>query len=156
MSELYNLTNQAAANGFTKKFIVTHADLTESSDRTAQTLTFPLHAGQIVRNVSYKLVTAFNDSGGGDELDVEVGDTADPNGFLTDTQGDLHADQTPDTYGDGAGVYTAAAGKVYNEADTLDFKFFPDRANNTPYSLAELNAGEIHFYVNILDLSEQT
>ena len=81
MSKLVSLTNQDAANGYTKLFVVTHEDLTETSDSTAQTLTVPVTAGQIVTHVSYRLVTAFNDSGGGDELDVEVGDGADPNGF---------------------------------------------------------------------------
>tara|TARA_Y100001938_G_scaffold138542_1_gene204222 strand:- start:419 stop:889 length:471 start_codon:yes stop_codon:yes gene_type:complete len=156
MSLLTKLTNQASAAGFTHKFAVTHEDLTETSDRTGQTLTVPVSAGQIVTHVSYKLVTAFNDSGGGDELDVEVGDGADPDGYLDNTQGDIHTDQTPASYGHGLGDLVAAGGKVYTGADTLDFTFFPDRANNTPYNLAELNAGEIHFYLRILDMSEQT
>ena len=155
MSLLVNLTNQAAANGYTKKFVVTHEDLTAESDRATQTLTVPVSAGQIVTHVSYKLVTAFNDSGGGDELDVEVGDGDDADGFLDNTAGDIHTDQTPSTYSHGTGALVAAGGKHYNAADTIDFVFTPDRANNTAYNLAELNAGEIHFYIRILDLAEQ-
>ena len=156
MSLLTKLTNQASAAGFTHKFAVTHEDLAETSDSTAQTLTVPVSAGQIVTHVSYKLVTAFNDSGGGDELDVEVGDGADPDGYLDNAQGDIHTDQTPASYGHGLGDLVAAGGKVYTGADTLDFVFKPDRATGTAYNLAELNAGEIHFYLRILDMSEQT
>ena len=156
MSLLTKLTNQASAAGFTHRFVVTHEDLTETAERTAQTLTVPVTAGQVVTNVSYKLVTAFSDSGGGDELDVEVGDGADLDGYLDNTDGDIHTDQTPASFGHGLGALVAAGGKLYNAADTIDFKFTPDRANNTTYNLAELNAGEIHFYLRILDLSEQT
>ena len=155
MSKLVSLTNQDAANGYTKLFVVTHEDLTETSDSTAQTLTVPVTAGQIVTHVSYRLVTAFNDSGGGDELDVEVGDGADPNGYMADSECDIHTDQTPASFGHGNGALTAAGGKVYTAADTLDFKFMPDRATGQAYNLAECNAGEIHFYVRILDLAEQ-
>ena len=155
MSLLTKLTNQASANGFTHKFAVTHEDLTETADTTAQTLTVPVTAGQLVTHVSYKLVTAFNDSGGGDELDVEVGDGADPNGYMADSECDIHTDQTPASFGHGNGALTAAGGKVYTAADTIDFIFKPDRATGTAYNLAELNAGEIHFYLRVLDLAEQ-
>ena len=39
MSLLTKLTNQASANGFTHRFVVTHDDLTETTDTTAQSLT---------------------------------------------------------------------------------------------------------------------
>ena len=156
MSLLTKLTNQASAAGFTHKFAVTHEDLTETSDSTAQTLTVPVTAGQVVTHVSYKLVTAFNDSGGGDELDVEVGDGDDADGYLDNTGGDIHTDQTPASFGHGLGALVAGGGKLYNAADTIDFVFKPDRATGTAYNLAELNAGEIHFYLRILDLADQT
>lgn len=155
MSKLVSLTNQDAANGYTKLFVVTHEDLTETSDSTAQTLTVPVTAGQIVTHVSYRLVTAFNDSGGGDELDVEVGDGSDPNGYMTDSECDIHTDQTPASFGHGNGALTAAGGKVYTYADTIDFIFKPDRSTGTAYNLAELNAGEIHFFLRILDLADR-
>ena len=156
MSLLTKLSNQAAAGGFTHKFVVTHEDLTETGESTAQNLTVATSAGQIVTHVSYKLVTAFNDSGGGDELDVEIGVTGgDVDGFLVNSTGDIHTDQTPATYSHGLGALVAAGGHLFTAAGSIQFAFKPDRATGTAYNLAELNAGEIHFYLRILDLAEQ-
>ena len=157
MSLLTKLTNQASANGFTHRFVVTHDDLTETTDTTAQRLTVACIAGQIVTHASYKLVTAFNDSGGGDELDVEVGVTGgDVDGFIDNVGSDIHTDQTPATYVNGLGALVAAGGHLFAAAGSIQFAFTPDRATGTAYNLAELNAGEIHFFLRILDLAEQT
>ena len=72
-----------------------------------------------------------------------------------DSECDIHTDQTPASFGHGNGALTAAGGKVYTAADTIDFIFKPDRATGTAYNLAELNAGEIHFFLRILDLAER-
>ena len=159
MSLLTKLSNQAAAGGFTHRFVVTHEDLTETAERTVQNITVPVTAGQIVTNVSYRLVTAFNDSGGGDELDVEIGVTGgDVDGFLDNDDGnnDIHTDQTPASFGHGLGDLVSAGGHCYTADGSIQIAFTPDRANNTTYNLAECNAGEIHFYLRILDMSEQT
>ena len=156
MSKFIATSNtQNKADGFTHKFVVTFEDFSVASagviaDSTAKELTHAVNIGEVVTNVGYRLITPFDDSGGGSDLTVHIGDDADPNGYMVLTQ--IHLDGTDPTTGWGNGAYVAAGGTWYNAADTIDYIFTPD-AGGSAYTVNELPQGEIHFYVRILDLN---
>ncbi len=101
---------------------------------------------------SAKLVTAFDDSGSGDDLTITVGDGDDADGYLT--AADIHVDATEISYVANTGaLLDNENGKVYTAADTIDILFSPDTDNDAPYSLNELTAGEIKLKFEICDLN---
>ena len=122
------------------------------ADNDTATFTVPVGAGQAVVGVGVKLITAFTDSGSGDELAVEVGDGSDANGFITTA--DLHASQTEISYVYNTGAYIdTETSKLYLVADTLDILLTPNLATGTDYSLSELTAGEFEVKVFLRDLN---
>jgi len=115
------------------------------ADNDTATFTIPVLAGERVSSVGVKLITAFDDSGSGDELNVEVGDGADPNGYITSAA--LHTDQTEISTVANTGALvvggSGARGKLYTADDTVDVLFTPNVSTGTDYSLDELTAGEV-------------
>ena len=151
------LTINENPGGFTDELTISFEDFSVANagtlaDDATKTFTYAIPAGSLVTKCSAKLVTAFDDSGSGDELNVEVGDGADPNGYLTSAA--LHTDQTEITYVANTGaLLDNENGKVYTAADTIDILFTPDVSTGTDYSLNELTAGEIKFKFEICDLN---
>ena len=151
------LTINENPQGFTDELTITFEDFSVANagtlaDDATKTFTYVIPAGSLVTKASAKLVTAFDDSGGGDELNVEVGDGDDPNGYITSAN--LHTDQTEITYvANNGALLDNENGKVYTAADTIDIKFSPDVSTGTDYSLNELTAGEIKFKFEICDLN---
>jgi hypothetical protein len=133
------------------------------SDNDTATFTIPVKAGEVVEMVGVKLITAFNDSGSGDELNVEVGDGSDANGYITTAA--LHTDQTEIDYVFNTGAYfqgTDSAtettsnvinGKSYASDDTLDILITPNVSTGTDYALSELTAGKFKVTVYYRDLN---
>lgn len=151
------LTINENPGGFTDELTISFEDFSVANagtlaDDATKTFTYAIPAGSLVTKCSAKLVTAFDDSGSGDELNVEVGDGDDPNGYLTSAA--LHTDQTEITYVANTGaLLDNENGKVYTAADTIDILFTPDVSTGTDYSLNELTAGEIKFKFEICDLN---
>ena len=82
------LTINENPQGFTDELTITFEDFSVANagtlaDDATKTFTYVIPAGSLVTKASAKLVTDFDDSGGGDELNVEVGDGDDPNGYIT-------------------------------------------------------------------------
>ncbi len=122
------------------------------ADNDTCSFTIAVKAGTMVKDVAVKLVTAFDDSGGGDELNVEVGDGNDDNGYITSAA--LHTDQSEITYVANTGALSDNEnGIVYTAADTIDILFTPNVSTGTDYKLSELTAGEILVSVWSLDLN---
>ena len=151
------LSNQEAANGWTDQLRITYEDFSVANagtlaDRATYEIQYTIPAGSHVRNVAIRVDTAFNDSGGGDQLDIDVGDDADPDGYLNDLA--IHTDDSPITYAcnNGALVDGTANGKVYTAADTIDMLFTPDAATGQAYSLNELTAGDITLLFDIAQI----
>ena len=116
------------------------------SDNDTVTFTIPVAAGEEITRAGVKLVTAFNDSGSGDELGIEVGDGTDPNGYITAAV--IHVDGTEITWVSDSGAYIEGGdagdrGKLYLADDTIDILITPNAATGDDYSLAELTAGEL-------------
>ena len=120
------------------------------ADNDTATMTIPVSAGDTVVAASVKLITAFDDSGAGDELNIEVGDGADADGYIASAQ--LHADATEisTVYGTGDLLDgTTSAWKHYTADDTIDILLTPNVSTGTDYNLGELTAGEVEVKVVI-------
>ena len=119
------------------------------ADRDTASFTIPVSAGDTVVSASVKLITAFTDSGSGDELNVEVGET-DVDGYIATAA--LHASQTEisTVYNTGDLLDgTTSYWKHVVADDTIDILITPDITTGTPYSLNELTAGEFEVKVVI-------
>jgi len=117
---------------------------------------FTVPAYSIVRNVGFRLKTAFDDTGGGSSLTVKIGDATDDDGYVTATQ--VHLDGTEVFIAANTGAYftgtdsgsattaNVVKGKTYTSAAEIKAVFTP-----SSYELEECNAGEIIFFAEILD-----
>ena len=160
MSQL--TVNEAGSSTFTDEFTV---DFTDFSVENAGTLLnsatksfdYAIPAGAYVQKVAYKLNTAFDDSGSGSQLQIEVGDDDDPNGYIEAKE--IHVDSAEVTYAVQDGAYfndgttnNTVNGKLYSAAGK-EFKmlFTPD-VGGTAYSLNELTQGSITFFFEIARL----
>ena len=149
------LSIQEVSGGFTDDLVIGYEDFSVANagtlaDNATKTFTYNVPAGYDVNRVSAYLETAFDDSGGGDELNVIVGDGTDDDGFLTTAA--LHADQTEITYVLNTGAYMDNEnGKLYTTADTIDIKFIPNVSTGTDYSLNELTAGKVKFKFELIN-----
>lgn len=152
------LSNNEAGRGWTHTAVINHDDLTETTDSTAQAISVaPIPAGSIVEQVAIKLVTAFNDGGGGSYLNVTVGDTTDADGYITSWE--IHTDQGNSTsqYVNGAYLNDGTTdhtvnGKLYEgTANTLKATFTP-AASGGAYNLAETTAGQLKVYARIAEM----
>ena len=152
--------NNEVGRGYTRQVTLTWENI--KSDGAAavdsDTITyelFPLPVGCILKGVHYYLRTAFDDSGGGSQLQLEIGDTTDPNGIMIAKE--IHLDNTP-TYAaagiDGA-FFTVGSdvgtlnGKAYTTANTVEALLTPD-VGGTAYKFSELTQGEIVFVADIV------
>lgn len=160
--------NEAGPTTFTDQLTIDFTDFSVDNagtlaDRATKSFSYSIPAGAIVQKVAFKLNTAFDDSGSGDQLQIEVGDDDDPNGFITAKE--LHVDATEIFFGFNDGAYFAASsngqsgdvanatnGKLYSAAKTMAFLFTPDVSTGTPYSLNELNQGNITFSIEMARL----
>ena len=75
------LTVNENSQGFTDEITISFEDFSVANagtlaDRATKTFTYAIPAGSLVTKASAKLVTAFNDSGSGDDLTITVGDAA--------------------------------------------------------------------------------
>ena len=133
-----------AATGYTHKAIVTHADLTETTANTAQSITLAtLAAGDVVHSGAYKLVTAFQDT-----ADAAFNTTA----VTTNAAGSALISAT-ETNVNGTEVFykahTATAPLTATSASTVAASF----AAMSAKSLSALHAGEVHFFFSVTKLA---
>jgi hypothetical protein len=143
--EIFELPAETkSATGYTHKAIVTHADLTETTANTAQSITLlTLAAGDVVHSGAYKLVTAFQDT-----TDAAFNTTA----VTTNAAGSALISAT-ETNVNGTEVFykahTATAPLTATGASTVAASF----AAMSAKSLSALNAGEVHFFFSVNKLA---
>ena len=122
---------------------------------TDDTVTFsiPVLAGEVVTDVSAKLVEAFD--GSGDQLNMIAGD-ADPDGYLVSAA--LHESQTEIgiVWNTGALLNDGTTdnvvnGKLYTADDSIDFLF--DGSAGAAIDLGDLTTGVIELKVFYKDLN---
>lgn len=131
---------------------------TYATDDTA-TFQIPVLSGEVVTDVSAKLITAFD--GSGDQLNLTAGDGTDPDGFLEaaalhTTQSEITAPvwNTGDYFLGEAGTTdpeNVTNGKLYSSDDTIDFLF--DGTAGAAIDLDDLTAGEVLLKVFYKDLN---
>jgi hypothetical protein len=147
--KLYELPNETKLSGFTHKAVITHEDLTTTTDNTAQSVTLlEVEPGDIVQRAAFKLVTAFENTASTafNVTTLAVGDD-DVDEFIDETS--VNDNGTPVFY---ASHINADTPKVYTLASTGPITAtFMSMASE---SLAELNAGEVHVYLGIAKLSD--
>jgi hypothetical protein len=147
--KLYELPNETKLSGFTHKAVITHEDLTTTTDNTAQSVTLlEVEPGDIVQRAAFKLVTAFENTASTafNVTTLAVGDD-DVDEFIDETE--VNKNGTEVFY---ASHINADTPKVYTSATTGPITAtFMSMASE---SLAELNAGEVHVYLGIAKLSD--
>lgn len=152
--------NNEVGRGWTHKCEIDFNDFIANPSATdGDTLTFSLFtipAYSVVRSAGFRVVTAFDDSGGGSSLTVLLGDEDDTDGFTTSKQ--VHVDGTEVFLGATDGAYWTGTdsgsattanvlkGKSYTAAKTVKAIFTP-----SGYKLDECTQGKIVFWADILD-----
>lgn len=142
-----------ASSGWTHKAILTHSDLTTTTANTAQTIDLlTLEAGDVVKNVAYKLVTAFEDASDTafNVTTLAVGEDGDVDEFVDETE--VNKNGTEVLYSAGF-AYTDAActlPKAYTAASKVNATFMSMAAK----SLSDIDAGEAHVYLSVVKLSD--
>jgi len=150
------LTNNEAQSGWTDELVIkfSHADFVASTTDDADVrINYPLKAGEALMGVGWRVDEEFNDSGGGDELTLMIGDqSADPNGYVTDKE--IHTDGTVITYAihDGA-LLDNENGVLKTADDNIACLFSPNTATGQSYAMSELTAGKITIFFDIKRLT---
>jgi len=135
-----------AATGYTHKVVLTHNALTTSADNTAQTLTLlTLPADSIVKDVATHLVTPFQLTGttAYNSNTIVVGVSGTTDAFVASQQ--INANGTPVT----ARRFNSNTPLAY----TASTPIIATVASMASYDLLELNAGEIHIFLSVVDLN---
>jgi hypothetical protein len=136
-----------AATGYTHKVVITEASLTQGTDNTAQTLTLlTLPADTIVTDAATHLVTPFQLTGttayNSNTIQVGVSGTLDQ--LIASQQ--INANGTPVT----ARRFNSNTPVAY----TASTPIIATVASMASYDLLELNAGEIHIFLAVVDLNK--
>jgi hypothetical protein len=132
--------------GFNYRFVIDHTDLTEGTDNTAQDITLiTLPANSVVKSAATYLKVPFELVGTSayNSNTVIVGDATDDNRFITSQQINVN----------GTEVLAKANANdtvphAYAAATAVVAKF----ASMASYDLLELNAGEIHIFLEVAQL----
>lgn len=151
-----SVLTQAVQNGATEVKTIKYSDFTETVSGTEEVISlFNVPSDSIVERVWFYLVTNF-DGASSTDLTIEVGDSADDNGYIAATV--IHEDATEISSAINSGAYfndgttdNTVNGKVWDgaSATTMTATFNP-----TGDSLTDLTQGEIRIYANIIDLSK--
>lgn len=153
MKTLALSNEERALTGFTHKAIITYADLVALGAVTSGAIAiFAYTAGMLFKSAAYKLVTAF-DGGATSALTLDVGwngaSTDDDDGLLNGYE--VHKDASEVLYADGNGAAfaTLRTGYAALDAGNIEATFAATGAN-----LDVLDAGEIHIYLGVVDLTK--
>ena len=146
----YNVSRSSGINKSVEVEIKYQDISAGSTTNTFAAISIPAYG--IVKDVTFFLDTEF-DGGATSELTIQIGDGADPDGYITAQS--VHADATPVTsalidglyLNDGTTDYTVN-GKQYTADDTIDVLFTATGGN-----LDVLTAGSVRIIVNYLDIA---
>lgn len=145
--EVQRLGNETAgATQYNYWVKLTHADLTETTDDTAQTIELlDVEDGHIVTGVDLRLGTPFEDAGDAafNTTAVTVGDGGDVDRFVASTE--LNVNGTEITTAAGTGTRHA-----YTGTDTVDIVFSAMAAK----ALNDIDTGELIVLVTIVDTTQ--
>jgi hypothetical protein len=131
--------------GFNYRFVVDHTDLTQGTDNTAQDITLiTLPANSVVKSAATYLKTPFELVGTSayNSNTVIVGDATDDDRFITSQQINVNGTEVL------AKAHASTTPHAYVAATAVVAKF----ASMASYDLLELNAGEIHIFLEVVQL----
>ena len=135
--------------GFNYRFVVDHTDLTTTANSTAQDITLiTLPAFSVVKSAAIYLKTPFQDTADSafDDLDLIVGDATDDDRFLTATEVNVNGTEIL------AKAHPSTTPHAYVAATAVVAKFTPETGKN----VAALNAGEVHIFLEVVQLDTLT
>ncbi len=135
-----------SATGFTHAFRVTHTDLDESTNNTAQVLELcDVKAGDIILGCAVHVLTSFADAADNafNTTTIEVGDGGDVDRFLASQE--VNANGTIITSKAGTGTL-----KAFTATDTVDIKVTSMSGKN----LAALTKGELIVLLRIANMAD--
>ena len=131
--------------GFNYRFVIDHTDLTTSADNTAQDITLiTLPANSVVKSAATYLKTPFELVGttAYNSNTVIVGDATDDDRFITSQQINLNGNEIL------AKAHASTTPHAYVAATAVVAKF----ASMASYDLLELDKGEIHIFLEVVQL----
>lgn len=138
---------EQSATGFTHRIRITHEDLTEAADNTAQTIAIlSVPARAYVSDAAFNLVTPFKDSDDNafNSTTIIVGDGGSTNRYIASAQ--VNENGTEILAGPGV---NSSVRYAYTSADTIDIIF----GSMTDKALADIDVGELDVYLKVNDLA---
>ena len=135
--------------GFNYRFVITASDLSETADNTAQDITLiTLPAYSVVKSAATYLKTPFEqaDDASYNSNTVIVGDAADDNRYIASQQINVN----------GTEVLAQAHASTTPFANVAATAVVAKFASMASYSLADLDAGEIHIFLEVAELDSLT
>lgn len=122
--------------------VVTHSDLTDTTNAEAQIVSFPIQPKMSVECIRAVLDIPFQNSSStaNNTTTVTVGDGNGETALLTSTELNANGSNVP--LKNGTGTKT-----VYSVADTVDLTFTPKTGTN----LAQIDTGQLRIYFKIRD-----
>jgi hypothetical protein len=134
--------------GFNYRFVITHSDLTEATDNTAQDITLiALPANSVIKSAATYLKTPFKQASDGSYNSnvLIVGDSGDTDRCIASQQ--LNENGTE---------VVAKAHNALPFAFTAATEIKANFASMASYSLADLDTGEIHIFLEVAQLDSLT
>ena len=136
--------------GYNYRFVIDHTDLTTSADNTAQDITLiTLPANSVVKSAATYLKTPFKETAATayNNNVLIVGDSGDTARFIASQQVNVNGTEILAKAQDVTKVPHA-----YAAATAVVAKF----ASMAAYSLEDLDAGEVHIYLEVAQLDSLT
>jgi hypothetical protein len=138
-----------APRGYNYRFVINHTDLTTAADNTAQDITLiTLPAYSVVKSAATYLKTPFKQTSDAsyNSNTVIVGDSVDDNRYIASQQINENGTEIL------AQVHPSTTPHANVAATAVVAKF----ASMASYSLADLDAGEIHIFLEVAELDSLT
>ena len=135
--------------GFNYRFVIDHTDLTTSADNTAQNITLiTLPAFSVVKSAATYLKTPFQKTGTSayNSNVLIVGDAGNDDRFIASQQINVNGTEVL------AQAHASTTPHAYVAATAVVAKF----ASMASYDLLELDAGEIHIFLEVVQLDTLT
>lgn len=135
--------------GYNYRFVITHEDLTTAADNTAQDITLiTLPAYSVVKSAATYLKTPFQLVGttAYNNNVLLVGDSVDPDRFIASQQINVN----------GTEILAKAHPSTTPHAYVASTAVVANFASMAAYDLLELDAGEIHIYLEVAELASLT
>ena len=135
--------------GYNYRFVIDHTDLTTSADNTAQDITLiTLPANSVVKSAATYLKTPFEKTGTAayNSNALIVGDSGDTDRIIASQQLNVNGTEIL------AKAHASTTPFAYVAATPIVANF----ASMAAYDLAELDAGEVHIYLEVAQLDTLT